>query len=165
MHDDEGRSWSAYATFLTDEHGSVDLESQEPIAGTYSGVDPMGLLWSMTLDPLAEAKALPERQVLPPVPMQLSAEVDGRLIAETMFQRLRLAPFIQRTVIREQGLVGTLFCPIDEGPFPGILLPGGSEGGLHELDAALLAAHGYAVMALAYFGMQGISPLLVDVAL
>jgi dienelactone hydrolase len=46
-----------------------------------------------------------------------------------------------------------------------VVLVGGSEGGLHELDAALLAARGFAVLALAYFGMRGVPPVLVDIPL
>ena len=164
MHDAIG-TWSAHATFLTDEHGNVDLQSQEPIAGTYTGIDPMGLIWSMKLDTQTNTPAEPDHQLLPPARMTLTASVDGQQIAETTFQRLRLAPSIQRTVIRDQGLVGTLFCPIDDGPYPGILLLGGSEGGLHELDASLLAARGYAVLALAYFGMEGVPPNLVNIPL
>jgi len=165
MRDPFGRFWSAQAAFLTDEHGSVDVQSQAPIAGSFTGADPMGLIWSMTLVAEAAAPAGPDHRVLPPVTMTLRAELDGRLIAETTFERLRLAPDTQRRVIREEGLVGTLFSPVDGGPYPGILLLGGSEGGLHELDAALLAAHGYTVLALAYFGMEGVSPFLVGIPL
>jgi dienelactone hydrolase len=42
---------------------------------------------------------------------------------------------------------------------------GGSEGGLHELDAALLAGHGFAVLAVAYFGAPGVRDDLVEVPL
>lgn len=71
----------------------------------------------------------------------------------------------RRTAIRANGLVGTLFEPDDDGPHPAVLLLGGSEGGLHEDDAALLATHGYAVLALAYFGMAGVPAHLVEVPL
>lgn len=165
MRDPFGRGWSAQAAFLTDEHGSVEVHSQAPISGSYTGVDPMGLIWSMTLLPEAAEPAGADPQVLPPVRMRLTAELDGQLLAEASFERWRMAPNIQRSVIRDRGLVGTLFCPVDGGPYPGILLLGGSEGGLHELDAALLAAHGYAVLALAYFGMEGVSPFLVTIPL
>jgi dienelactone hydrolase len=50
-------------------------------------------------------------------------------------------------------------------PRPGVLLLGGSEGGMHEDDAALLAAHGYAVLALAYYGLPGLPVTLQDIPL
>ncbi|MCP2098068.1 BAAT / Acyl-CoA thioester hydrolase C terminal [Actinosynnema pretiosum] len=46
-----------------------------------------------------------------------------------------------------------------------MIVLGGSEGGLHELDAALLAGHGFAALALPYFGAPGVPENLVDVPL
>jgi dienelactone hydrolase len=66
--------------------------------------------------------------------------------------------------IRTDGLVGVLCTPAG-GPAPGVVLLGGSEGGLHANDAALLASHGFAVLALAYFGTSGVSRDLVRVPL
>ena len=48
---------------------------------------------------------------------------------------------------------------------PGVLLLGGSEGGLHERDAHALHAEGYNVLALAYFGAPTLPPGLVDIPL
>ena len=48
-------------------------------------------------------------------------------------------------------------------PAPGVLLLGGSEGGLHERDAQVLAARGFTVLALAYFGLPGLPPGLIDI--
>src|SRR6188768_2299677 len=42
------RSW---ATFITDRAGDIDLERQEPVAGTYGGIEPMGLFWSARAEP------------------------------------------------------------------------------------------------------------------
>jgi dienelactone hydrolase len=71
---------------------------------------------------------------------------------------------IDTTAIRTQGLVGALCAPVHT-PSPGVLLLGGSEGGLHEDDAAWLAGRGYAVLALGYFGMAGVPGHLVDIPL
>jgi len=51
------------------------------------------------------------------------------------------------------------------GRLPGVLLLGGAEGGMHEEDAALWAAHGYVVLALAYYGMPGLSATLQSIPL
>jgi dienelactone hydrolase len=69
-----------------------------------------------------------------------------------------------RITVRTDGLVGTLFTP-DDTPAPGVVLLGGSEGGLHERDAELLSQHGFSVLALAYFGLPGVPEHLIDVPL
>lgn len=51
------------------------------------------------------------------------------------------------------------------GRAPGVLLLGGSEGGLHERDARALAAEGFTVLALAYLGAPGLPPGLIGVPL
>jgi dienelactone hydrolase len=48
---------------------------------------------------------------------------------------------------------------------PGVLLLGGSEGGLRERDARALHAEGYNVLALAYFGRPTLPSGLVDIPL
>jgi dienelactone hydrolase len=159
-----GRPLAAYATFETDDAGSVDPAAAAPIAGTYEGVDPMGLVWSMS--PLPDAdRGEPVRGILPPAAMTLTADMGDGAVATATIERLRLPEDVTRTPILDHGLVGTLFHPIDDGARPGVILLGGSEGGLHELDAALLANHGFAVLALAYFGTDGVPPFLVEIPL
>lgn len=104
-----GRLWHAHATFLTDAHGTIEMQHQAPIAGTYTRIDPMGLIWSMTLDPAADVVSQREQGVLPPATMMLAAEIDGQAICETTFDRLQLASTVQRTVIRDEGFAGTFF--------------------------------------------------------
>ncbi len=72
---------------------------------------------------------------------------------------------VTKRPIREGGLVGVLATPDGAGPAPGVLLLGGAEGGLHEQDAEDLSAHGFTVLALAYFGLPGLPDGLVDIPL
>jgi dienelactone hydrolase len=65
--------------------------------------------------------------------------------------------------VRENGLVGVLATADSSDGAPGVLLLGGSEGGLHERDAQVLAAEGFTVLALAYFGASGLPRGLVDI--
>jgi hypothetical protein len=51
MRDGFGRRWVSAATFLSDADGCVDLTTQAPVSGAYAGVDPMGLFWTLALDP------------------------------------------------------------------------------------------------------------------
>jgi dienelactone hydrolase len=140
---------SAEADFTADERGVVDLTRHAPDAGSYSRVDPMGLFWS--LEPTGDK----------PGPTLL--EVDG--VGKVELERLRVPESVRRTEVTERGLVGVLFQPDDEDTYPGVLVLSGSEGGLHELDAALLAGHGFTVLAVAHFGVPGVPDDLVDIPL
>jgi len=44
MQDAEGRLWQSFAGFYADARGVVNLAVQEPVNGTYRGIDPMGLI-------------------------------------------------------------------------------------------------------------------------
>ncbi|WP_461121544.1 acyl-CoA thioesterase/bile acid-CoA:amino acid N-acyltransferase family protein [Saccharothrix stipae] len=141
--------WSSAAVFLADERGVVDLIRHAPVEGAYSGVDPMGLFWSMS------------RTGEPSGPTLI--EVVG--VGKVELDRLTVPEGVRRTEVRENGLVGVLFEPDDDQVHPGVVVLGGSEGGLHELDAALLAGHGFAALALAYFGVPGVPEDLVEIPL
>lgn len=74
-------------------------------------------------------------------------------------------PGIRITDIHENGLVGKLFEPQTKGRHPGVLVLSGSEGGINNWNAALLASHGYAAFALAYFGIEDLPKELVNIPL
>jgi dienelactone hydrolase len=60
--------------------------------------------------------------------------------------------------VRQDGLVAHMHQPAGRGRVPAVLLVGGSGGGIGWQDemAALLAERGFAALALAYFGMDGL---------
>ncbi|KPV42578.1 acyl-CoA thioesterase/bile acid-CoA:amino acid N-acyltransferase family protein [Alicyclobacillus ferrooxydans] len=157
----------SYGIFQADEHGAVNLETKAPLDGTYSGVDGMGLFWSMHRIPLDESHPSSKEPLTPlsPLLFSLTAEGEGEVIAETTIQRCWTTPYVQRTPVRENGLTATYFHQEDDHPRPGIIVFGGSEGGLNEYMAALFAAHGYSALALAYFGMDGLPSELVNIPL
>ena len=57
-------------------------------------------------------------------------------------------------------LVGSFYAPADGTQHPAVVLLGGSEGGLPDADARRFAEHGYAALALAYFGTAPLPPKL-----
>jgi len=59
-----------------------------------------------------------------------------------------------RVPVAAGSLVGTFLAPADGKRHPAIVVLGGSEGGLHDDQARVLAEHGYAALALAYFGVD-----------
>jgi dienelactone hydrolase len=163
LRDPRGCEWRSSATFAAAGDGTVDLHRDAPVRGSYPGADPMGLVWSMERfdQPGPDAPFDP----LAPTPLRVVAEVAGTPVATAEVLRLRVPDRLHRTDVRDGGLVGTLYRPDGAEPVPGVLLLGGAEGGLHEDDAALLAAHGYAVLALAYYGLPGLPGTLTGVPL
>ena len=67
--------------------------------------------------------------------------------------------------VRENGVIGTLVVPSQTRPYPGVLRIGGAEGGISVVDADAIASEGYAVLALAYFGMESLPADLEEVPL
>jgi dienelactone hydrolase len=70
-----------------------------------------------------------------------------------------------RIPIREEGLVATFFCSKEGTPRPGVIFVGGSEGGLNEYMASLLASFGFSTLALAYFGIEHLPKRLAEIPL
>ena len=158
-----GLLWQSTATFAADGDGTADLARDAPVRGSYRHADPMGLVWSMTPAGAApEAGPADERT---PVRLDVAASAGGAQIAAASCERLRIPDGLRRVEVRDQGLVGVLYVLDDNRPRPGVLLLGGAEGGLHEDDAALLAAHGFAVLALAYYGAPGLPVTLERIPL
>jgi len=78
------------------------------------------------------------------------------------------APTTPRPVqipVRERGIVGTLVVPDATRRYPGVLRIGGAEGGISTGDAEVIASDGYAVLAIAYFGAEGLPQDLEEVPL
>lgn len=156
----------SHASFRANEKGVVDVSEQASLNGTYLGLEPMGLFWSLELKSTKEnTREMPEGSLVAPQVFQLSVEHEGRVIEQTVLTRYWLAPKLTREKVRESdGLVGTYFWSKDETK-PGIILFGGSEGGIAEQPAALLAAHGFHVLALGYWGIEDLPERLVSIPL
>jgi dienelactone hydrolase len=161
--DDDGVRWESRATFEADAEGRVDPASLAPINGTYDGVDPMGLFWSMVSDEGSGNMFASDE--LDPLEIVLQVEIDGEVRESRRLTRRRILPSVTRREIRDRGLVGTLFLPRAEGPVGAVVVLGGSGGGLDEGTAALLASRGFASLALAYFDEESLPEDLVEIPL
>jgi dienelactone hydrolase len=72
-------------------------------------------------------------------------------LAAASMQQIPIADGIERVALHDGALRGTLFLPSGKDRHPGVLVLGGSEGGMPARRAAWLASHGFAALALAYF--------------
>jgi dienelactone hydrolase len=161
--DDDGLRWESRATFVADAEGRVDSGVLAPTSGTYAGVEPMGLFWSMVSDE-GRSGGMFDSSELDPLEIVLQVEIDGEVRESRRLVRQRILPSVTRREVRERGLLGTLFLPQDGSP-AAIIVLGGSGGGLNEGMAALLASHGFATLALAYHGEESLPEQLAEIPL
>ncbi|SDH61461.1 acyl-CoA thioester hydrolase/BAAT C-terminal domain-containing protein [Bosea robiniae] len=147
----DGHLWRAQAVFKVGADGSIDLERDAPLRGDYAGVAAMGLVWAQT----GQGELFPA-DLSRPLETTLTAHVGGEPIASGCFSQTLMADGVTRHPLAEDGLVGTLFLPAGEGPYPAIMILNGSGGGINEPRAALWASRGVAALALGYFGAPGL---------
>src|SRR4051812_25025000 len=65
--------------------------------------------------------------------------------------------------VRDADVVGTLALPDGPGPHPGVVALSGSGGGVPSWWGDLLAPHGIAVLAAAYFGIEPLPSVLCEI--
>ncbi|WP_440990931.1 acyl-CoA thioesterase/bile acid-CoA:amino acid N-acyltransferase family protein [Haloarchaeobius baliensis] len=143
---------AAEATFEADAAGVVDLAEQAPVDGPYDGVDPMGLFWAMEFDERRQLVA--DEDDITSTVVELSATVDGREVAATTFERVLAGDGVDIRHVDDRGIVGRFYEPAGDGPHPGVLLLAGGGGDPPWRVATVLAGEGYAVLALAYCGVE-----------
>ncbi len=161
--DGANEHWSSQADFIADAGGVIDTSRQAPVKGFYKEVSAMGLVWSMQ----PNEKHVPSYQApreLGPQVIEFHLVRKGQQVAGAQMQQLAVADGLQRITIDGQ-LHGVLLVPNSTGPHPGVLVVGGSEGGMPLRKAAWLASRGYAALALAYFRYDGLPPLLEGIPL
>ena len=160
--------WTSSAAFTADAAGRVDLARMAPDAGRYKEVDPMGLFWSASRVSADEAGLSDDgRTAVTAESWTLTAEIGGAVVATATIRRRGVAPGVRVTPVRDNGLVGSFYEPARPGRHPAFLVLGGSGGGVPPPlgPAGGLASHGYAVLALAYFGAPGLPRTLSNIPL
>lgn len=171
---DNGTVWRAFATYMADDTGIVDTHSSPALAGTWTGVDASGWLWSMVPEAVTSVTELQQAINDEPALLrkwqrpggaarQIALEIreGARLMGSTHITRWRIAPDVgvEDIAKRDHGVAGKLLLP---GAKPArralaVVALGGSFGGLSMAEAQMLASHGYPVLALAYFKYEGLT--------
>ncbi|XP_029902529.1 peroxisomal succinyl-coenzyme A thioesterase-like [Myripristis murdjan] len=164
LHRSEDKDyWEAFGYYVSDDRGRVTVSEDVSLGGTYTGAEPMGLLWSMRPVPGSRTGLrLRKMDVRSPMVVLISV-YKGHVfegfreqppMASAVTERWYMAPGVQRIDIREGAVRGTIFIPPGPGPFPGVLDMWGGGGGLVEYRSALLASHGFVSMALDYMSFE-----------
>ncbi|MFJ8441798.1 acyl-CoA thioesterase/bile acid-CoA:amino acid N-acyltransferase family protein [Kitasatospora griseola] len=164
-----GVGWKSTAVYRADRNGTVGLDRDAPISGSYHQADGMGLFWSMlpTGGGANTVFSPPSPVVAPDFPVRITATADGLATAEHTVTRRWTVDGVTRTELNldTDHVRGTFFLPPAGTPAKTpVLLLGGSEGGNSGIGAAaLLASHGHPALSIAYFGQYGLPPTLQNV--
>jgi dienelactone hydrolase len=164
-----GKVWRSQARFTADGGGVVDLDRDRPIAGTYQGVDGMGLLWSMNPPGGDPEQALYVPASAASYTVDLTVAAGGRQLATRTLTRQRRRDGVTVRALRmdTDQVAGLLALPpAGSPPRVAVLAIGGSDGGAGlAAMAGVLASHGYPTLALAYFHYPGRPGQLRDIPL
>ncbi|OXB72984.1 UNVERIFIED_CONTAM: hypothetical protein H355_005240 [Colinus virginianus] len=158
LRDEAGELFEARARYRAADDGELDLARCPALpGGSFSGLEPMGLLWA--LQPRRAFWRLVKKDVQTPFRLQLEVleghgDDPGRLLAQAQHERAFLRDGVRRVPVREGRIRATLFLPPGNGPFPGVIDLYGTGGGLPEYRACLLANNGFAVLALAFYSYE-----------
>ncbi len=164
--DGSGIFWESTATFKADGNGDIDLSSQAPSSGDYDEPDVMGLLWSMEPSNSRKKDRIFRKHAH-------GLTVQYRLInskgqtATAFLKRYYQKPDegLVQVMLDGNGCKGFLYYPEKGGPFPGIILLGGSGGGMNTTLAKAFASNGFATLALAYFRYPELPGYLEEIPL
>lgn len=144
-----GRLWIGESSFRSDANGIVDPAMQAPIDGAWEGADALGPLWS----PVRKTKvgAHPEPADGDAERVAISVLVDGRAVATAALMRWYRLPTVEEFDV-DESLSARLFIEQGDDRRPAVIVVPGSGGGIPAGTAEHLASHGYASLALGYFG-------------
>lgn len=149
-----GTIWRSESEFRADTKGEIDISKMAPVSGPYSGVDPAGPVWSMQNSKERSSEGLTfdndDYSVL-----NITVREGDKAIAQKYIILRNRNIGVSTTEIRGE-VTGTFLSAKVAGRVPGVIVLGGSEGGVSRPNAALIASHGFPSLALGYFGMEAL---------
>lgn len=158
--DATGATFTSSAQFVPHSDGVVDT-TKSIANGSYSGIDPMGLFWSLAGKGMFQAPLTGAVETIIDV-----LDERGRILASARMQRRLVPTGVKITELRrpESAIVGR-FYEHAGAKRAAILAITGSNGGIDERMSPLLATKGYNVLSIAYHHFDGVSQDLIEVPL
>lgn len=152
--------FTSQARFVPHANGVVDTTTSVA-NGTYNGVDPMGLFWSLEGNGTMQI----------PIRGTVDATIDvldgkGQTIASRKIARRLIPDDVEVSELRrpQSTLVGRYYAHPGV-KRPGVLVLTGSNGGIDERMAPFLVSHGFNVLAVAYYHFEGVPDDLIELPL
>lgn len=109
--DDRGVVFKASALYRADENGSVDVCRAPSLSGSYTGVEPMGLFWSLAPEILHSK--FTKKNVVSPTLVEIQAVngENGEVLASETNERRYMMEGMKRIPVQEGRIRGVLFIP------------------------------------------------------
>jgi hypothetical protein len=150
-----GNSYSE-EIFFTGSDGAFDTSKQAPLKGSYQGVDLDGPFWSRVAD-------LSQPPTKTTDIFTCAVTLSDREVARSPFTRRHFNQDVTSVALKKSdvGFWGYYSKPAGKGPFPTLIILGGSEGGLELGLPPLFASMGYAALSIAYFQYEDL-PVAID---
>jgi acyl-coenzyme A thioesterase 1/2/4 len=176
--DDAGVRWIAQGDFIADTTGEIDLATAPSEAGTFTGINPAGLFWSLRPESGTDRRFMieannknhmlgqPLLDPLAPIQITLRASLGDAQVAESRVVLNRLAEGVEVIPVRDGRLRGMAFRQKNRSRSRGAIMSlTGSGGGVEMSYAPALASIGYDVFSLAYFAYEDLSEFLYEIPL
>jgi len=175
--DDARAAWVSKGHFVADASGQVDVATSPSEGGTYSGIDAMGLFWSLQPESGVDRSFMikasekahklgqPFLDATQPTKIEFTASYET-VEARAPLSQWRLAPGIDVVSVRDGRLRGMAFKHRDRSRARGAIMSlTGSGGGVEMNYAPVLASLGYDVLSLAYFAYEDLPPAIASIPL
>jgi pimeloyl-ACP methyl ester carboxylesterase len=161
----KGVEYESDAWFTADSDGNLALSRQIPDSGSYDFEDGMGLLLSLKRTKGEFKDVLQNIDVDQSLFIDITAEC-GQNRSSVKVERLLKSPEVKSLKIGDE-FVGELFYSENSANKTIIFLGGSSNEDLCTIlpPSALMASHGFNVLALAFFGAKGLNSSLAEVPL
>ena len=130
--DDSNTLFEALAKYKASENGAVFVSCDPSLGGSYIGVEPMGLFWSMK--PVTDGDRddlLRKRNVTTPLKVIIDVysgdderaldKPKNKIAGSVTLLRSYMGKGVSRRFLENDGFYGTLFLPPGDGPFHGKL--------------------------------------------
>ncbi|QSE97242.1 acyl-CoA thioesterase/bile acid-CoA:amino acid N-acyltransferase family protein [Fulvivirga lutea] len=161
--DSKGTRWESLACFKSNQDGEITPSTQAPLSGsTYSGIQAMGLFWSLKPEKLIRFDERTDLKFI------ISYESIG---SETLYDTIVKKSYhnLQKNnIIKEEfrnEFIGNIYFKQGKEQRPTVVLLAGSSGNFQDRKASYLAAKGYNVLDLKYFGAEHLPKKLEEVPL
>ena len=160
--DARGNEWHSEAYYIADGAGEIDLSRQPSVGGTYLGIYPMGLFWSLQCDDYHQIATNAGFTAT----ITLSFE-DQVLAQESIYRRSsrELDALGIQGLQKRDSIIANYYLPQSDKKLPAIIFLGGSGGNFRAERASLFASEGFAVLDLKYFRGEGLPDGIIEIPL